>query len=84
MCLRICHNDDGAIVVLVPFAGSLPTEDADEFDSFVDVVDDDIEMDTSLSHLGFLNRLEDEPRLRVTAMAEIDPPLLRWPRSASE
>ena len=84
MFLRICHHDDDAIVVLVPFASGLPAEDADEFDSLVDVVDGDIEMDANLPHLGFHDRLEDESRLRVTAMAQIDPSFVSWPRFASE
>lgn len=73
MALRVGHNDDDALVIPMPFAGSSPTEGADQIDCLVDVVDRDIEMDTVLTRLWFRDRLEDEPRLGITAMTEIYP-----------
>jgi hypothetical protein len=84
MALRVGHHDDDAFVVLVPFASRLPTEGTYELDSLVHVVDGDIEMDPNLAHLRLCNGLEDEPRLRITAMAQIDPPFLRGTRFATE
>ena len=78
VALRVSHDDHDTFVVLMPFPGTVPAECADSFDGLVDVVDGNVKMHTVLATLWFGHGLEDEPRLRVPAMPEVDPSVLSW------
>ena len=84
VALGIGHDDDYALVVVVPFAGGPSSQAGNELDSLVDVVDGHVKMDADLPCLRLGNRLEDQPRLGIAAMAQVDPAGLRRPRLATE
>lgn len=82
MGLGVGHDDDDAFVVLVSFTGKLSAESGHELNRFVDVVDGDIEMDPNSAQFRFIDWLEHEPGLRITATAELHPPVRGWPEIA--
>jgi hypothetical protein len=84
VALGIGHDHDYALVVVVSFAGGPSSQDGNELDSLVDVVDGHVKMDADLPCLRLGNRLEDQPRLGIAAMTQVDPADLRRPRLATE
>jgi hypothetical protein len=84
VALGIGHDDDYALVVVVSFVGGPSSQAGNELDSLVDVVDGHVKMDADLPCLRLGNRLEDQPRLGIAAMAQVDPAGLRRPRLAAE
>src|ERR1700683_1061929 len=84
VALGIGHDDDYALVVVVSFVGGPSSQAGNELDSLVDAVDGHVKMDADLPCLRLGNRLEDQPRLGIAAMAQVDPAGLRRPRLATE
>lgn len=80
----IGHDDDYALVIIVSFAGGSSTQAGNEIDGLVDVVDGHVEMDADLPCLRLGNRLEDQPRLGIAAMPQVDPAVPRRPQLATE
>jgi hypothetical protein len=84
VALGIGHDDDYALVVVVSFAGGPSSQADNKLGSLVDVVDGHVKMDADLPCLRLGNRLEDQPRLGIAAMAQVNPAGLRRPRLATE
>lgn len=84
MTLGIGHDGDDAFVVFVSFTGGSSSQRGHEFDRLTDVVNGDVEMDATLTHLRLSNRLEHESGLRITANAEVHPPFLGRARFATQ
>jgi len=80
----ICHDDDHALVVVVPFTGRPAAELNDGRHSLLDVVDGDVEVDPYLAGCRLGHRLERQSRLGITPFAEVDPTVLRRSGFATE
>lgn len=77
MVFGICHYDDNTFVVIVSLTREAPTQVDNTLDALVDVGHGDVEMNADLSSFRFGHRLENEPRLKVAAPAEVHPAVLR-------
>jgi len=84
VALGIGHDDDYALLVVVSFVGGPSSQAGNELDSLADVVDGHVNMDADLPCLRLGNRLEDQPRLGIAAMAQVGPVGLRRPWLATE
>src|SRR5580700_4406136 len=82
--LRVGHDNDDALVVVVSLPREPSAQRGDELDGLAEVVNSDVDMDSDLAHLRLGNRLEHQPRLRIAAMPEVDPAVLRRPRLPTE
>src|SRR6476661_10464225 len=74
MLLRIAHDHDDPLVVVVPLARPAATETFHLLTSHGDVVDLDVEVDAHLRDLRLPHPLEGQPRPVIEARANGSPP----------
>ena len=84
VALRIGHDDDCALVVVVSFAGRPSAQAGNELDGPLDIVDGHVNMDADFARLRLGNWLEHQAGLGIAAMAQVDPAVLRRPWLATQ